>query len=111
MPDHIEEYVIKNSQRSSFLDLFEAKADDVDLKTDLTIHELILVNKIKCNNEYLKNHKLSSPYSYFLENYMRLKFSMDRKSRAEFVEINRKDNLEKNLKKFSEFTNIAKVKE
>lgn len=111
LPDHIEEYA-KNSQRdSNFIEIFEATEDDVDIKTELGFEELILVNKINMIDKYLEDKLGSAIYNEFLNGHMRLKISKDRMSRKEFVEINRKDNLDKNLERLSNFSNIAKVKE
>lgn len=119
LPNHIEEYFKNNNKRSDFLDLFESEENDVDspdnnimLRTDLTHQEIILVNVIILNANLMKSLGLKSNiYDNFINQYQRLKVSMDRKSRAEFVDINKKERFENNLDKFNAFQNLKKVKE
>ena len=109
----IEEFIKNNTeQEPTFQTLFEIDdKENVDLKTDLSTQEIVLINKIKMNDLFIKNNLGYSPYSEFLISYMRLKVSKDRKSREEFVDINRKERFEKDLKKFGDFSNLMKVKE
>lgn len=106
----VEEY-IRDSEPTSFLDLFEANKENVDLRTDLIIDEIVIINKLKVFDLFIEQKLGFNLYDKFLENYLRLKISNDRLSRAEFVDINRKDRFEQNLKKFGEFANISKIKE
>jgi hypothetical protein len=109
----ILEYFKSNTEKeeSPFLELFEATDEDVDLRTDLSIQEIIIVNKIMHNCTFLTKKIKSSIYEDFIYQYLRLKISKDRKSRGEFVDINRREDMDHNLQKFSNFSNIAKVKE
>lgn len=107
----IEEYVKNNVGENAFRDLFEANEDNVDLRSELNAHELDCVNKIFINNLYLKSKIGFDIYSKFLNNYLRLKISYNRGSRIEFVDVNKKDRFEQNLKSFSNFSNLSKVKE
>lgn len=112
LPNHIEEYFDESSNKSEFVDLFEAEQDNVDLRTDLTHKEIILVNIITLNSEMLNKLGIHNDfYSRFIDNYKRLKVSMDRKSRTEFVDINKKERFENNLSKFNAFSTLQKVKE
>ena len=92
MSDHIEEYFAETSQSKEVLtskELFRASKEDVDIKTDLSIQEIVLINKLKFNNMLLKQAGLTPVYDEFLQDYLRLKISLDRKSRGEFVDMNR----------------------
>ena len=92
MSNHIEEYFAEASQSKEVLtskELFRAERDSVDIKTDLSWQEIVLVAKLKFNNDLLKDFGLISVYNEFLNNYLRLKISLDRKSRGEFVDMNR----------------------
>lgn len=107
----IEEYVKNNCDKENiFLDLFEANRENVDLRTDLTIQELVIINKIKQNCAFLKKKIGAEIYGDFVNDYLRLKISMDRKSRAEFVDINRHENFKKNLEQFGNFKALADIK-
>jgi hypothetical protein len=109
LPNHIQEYV-KNGSEQTFRELFEATKENVDLRTDLTFQELVLINKIKMNDEFLFNTFNFKVYDKFLDNHLRLKISLERKSRGEYVDVNRRERFEQNLKKFGEFSNLIKEK-
>lgn len=113
LPNPIQEYIDKDVKESTFLDLFEATEENVDLRTDIDIQEIVLINKIKIYNDYLTNifGKDFKPYHPFINSYLRLKISNERRSRGEFVDINRKDRFEQNLQRFGNFQNLMKVKE
>ena len=112
LPNHIKEYLANRIGRTDFIDLFEAESSNVDLRTDLKIEEIILVNIIKMNADYLTNKGIkNNVFETFINQYLRLKISLDRKSRAEFVDINKKERFENNLNKFNTFANLKKVKE
>lgn len=92
MSNHIEEYFTDSSQSKEVLtskELFRAEEKDLDVKTDLILKEIVLVNKLKYNNIILKEAGLEPIYEKFLVNYEKLKISLDRKSRTEFVDMNR----------------------
>lgn len=112
LPNHIEEFMDSKAKRSDFVDLFEAKEDNVDLRTDLSHPEIVLVNILQINAEFMNKKGLDGNiYQRFINGYKRLKVSLDRKSRAEFVDINKKERFESNLDKFNSFANLKKVKE
>lgn len=87
----IEEYFADKESSKEVLtskELFRANKEDVDIKTDLTWKEIVLVNKLKYNDMILKQAGLNPVFSVFLDEYLRLKISLDRKSRGEFVSMN-----------------------
>lgn len=110
LPNHIEEYFDSSSSKAEFIELFEADEDDIDLKTDLSHPEIVVVNAIIFNHTFLEKKNIPSPYSWIAK-YLRLKVSCDRKSRAEFVDINKKERFENNLDKFNSIANLQKVKQ
>lgn len=90
MSDNIEEYFAKidgTKEAQHARELLNADKN-VDLKTDLTSQEIVYINVLKYNNEFLKQKGLKPVFDTFLNNYMRLKYSQERKSRDEFVRIN-----------------------
>lgn len=112
LPNHIEKYFNNKSKSSNFIELLEAENNNVDLRTDLSIEEIILVNTIILNGEFLKNRGLKNNiYERFINHYLRLKISKDRLSRQEFVTINKTDNNKETMEKLNTFANLKKVKE
>lgn len=90
LPDNIEEYFTRVEGTEKALTSKELfKADDVDLRTDLGGEEIKIINTMLFNDSLLKERGLKPVFSIFLNQYMRLKFSKDRKSRGEFVAMNK----------------------
>ena len=113
MPNHIQEYFVKiEGSKEAFhsRELFKASEADVDIKTDLSIDEIVLINKLLFNNELLKAKGIKPIYNNFLYRYMRLKISLDRKSRIEFVNINKGDKTEEAVNLLSGLSNITTPK-
>jgi len=114
MSNHIEEYFADASQSKEVLtskELFKALPEDVDIKTDLSLQEIVLIGKLKFNNLLLKESGLNPVYTEFLQHYLRLKISLDRKSRGEFVDMNRsKTNTDDILDVTSKVSNIMGAK-
>jgi hypothetical protein len=107
----IQEYFESNCDKeSTFQDLFEATPENVDLRTDATIQEIVILNKIKQNCFFLQDKIGFEIYQRFFNQYLRLKISKDRLSRAEFVDINRKERFEKDLQKFGNFKALSDIK-
>lgn len=107
----LEEYFKNNADKeSTFQELFEATPLNVDLRTDLSIKELVILNKIKMNCIFLDERIKTEIYQNFFNQYLRLKISKDRLSRAEFVDINRRERFEQNLQKFGNFKALADIK-
>lgn len=108
----ISEYLDNRNHTSDFIDLFEAEKHNVDLRTDLSHEEIILVNIIKMNASFLQNKGLNNNiFDSFIDQYLRLKISLERKSRGEFVDINKRDRTENHLKQLNSFAELRKTKE
>ena len=111
--NHIEEYFSnKESNRDVLVskELFKAERKDVDIRTDLKDKEIVLVNKLIFNNFLLRKYKVFPVFDEFINEYMRLKISLDRKSRGEFVTMNRGDKTQDLLSGMSDFSNIMQSK-
>jgi len=90
--NHIEEYFLKsdnNSQAIASKELF--RDDKIMLRTDISNDEIIIINKLMFNNSLLESCGLEQVFDGFINNFMKLKVSKDRKSRQEFVSINKSD--------------------
>lgn len=111
--NHIEEYFAQNETSKDVItskELFNADKN-VDIKTELGMKEIILINKISYYNLYLKSKGLKPVYDDFLNSYQRLKISFERKSRAEFVNMNRGNNTDEVIDKFSQLSTIKNNKQ
>jgi hypothetical protein len=108
----IEEYFAHKEGNKEYLisrEIFKA-SEDVDIKTDLEREEIGLITTLQYNNQILKNAGLSPVYEKFLTNYMRLKISLNRQSRKEFVDMNKGDKTDDVLKGMADLSTIEKTK-
>lgn len=113
LPNHIEEYFAKiEGSKEAFhtRELFRAESSDVDLKTDLKWEEITIINCLIWNNDLLKRKGLKPIYTDFINQYLRLKISLDRKSRGEFVSVNRSDKTEEAINLMGSLSNINNPK-
>lgn len=110
---HIEEYFMRQEGGKDLIvskEIFSAQKDNVDLKTELQYREVTLLNILFYNDFILMSKGLNPIYNPFLNQYMRLKISLDRKSRGEYVDINRNNDVTKNLQDLSNIKNITDTK-
>lgn len=107
----IEDYLNTNSSSTENLELWEAKEKEIDLKTELTKDEIVVANVIRLNANFLKEKGLDNNiFEEFLQNYTRLRVSLDRKSRIEFVTVNKKNQFDDNIKNIADLKSISDVK-
>lgn len=110
IPDHIEEYFASQESSGEAIasrQIFSATEEDIDLKTDLNENEIPVIAVLKYNDEFLKSKGIKPVFTKYANYYMRLKVSKDRKSREEFVNINKKDNQEDMLGMAGNLANIG----
>lgn len=113
LPNHIDDYFAQQEgSRQAFhsRELFRADKTDVDIKTDISWMEIVLINKLLWNNQLLIKKGLKPHWDFFLEHYLRLKISLDRKSRGEFVQVNKADKTEDALNLASNLQNLSGTK-
>lgn len=111
--NRINEYFTEKEGNKDFLiakEIFKADKEDVDIKTDLTLQEINYINILLYNNDYLQTKGLQPVYSDFLKNYLRLKISLDRKSRVEFVNLNKNSDIVDNQKNLNNIKDIQQTK-
>lgn len=109
LPNRIDEYMKEqesNSKVKTSRELFTAEQKDIDLKTDLSLSDIHNINVLMVNDEILKSCGLKDVFSMYYSEFMRLKISLDRKSRAEFVTINSEEKTGDLLEKASNTTSI-----
>jgi hypothetical protein len=109
----IDEYFLKVENSKEHIHakaIFETTDDGVDLKTDLSAQEIVLINKLKMNDDFLIDRGLKGVFGGFVLKYLRLKISLERKSRGEFVNINKSNNTDEVLNGMSNLSNITGAK-
>ncbi|MGV9141418.1 MAG: hypothetical protein ACOC1X_00610 [Promethearchaeota archaeon] len=110
IPDHIEEYFAKTEGSDKAMNsrqIFEADDNNIDLKTELSDKEIALITTLKFNDMILQNKGLKAVFSNYYNKYMRLKVSRERKSREEFVNLNKESTQEDILGKASNLKNLT----
>ena len=114
MSNHIEEYFVQREASKEVMtskELFKAEEDNVDIKTDLSFKEIMVFNRLIFNDSILKSKKLTPVFRKIFYPYFRLKISLDRKSRGEFVSVNQGMNTADDiLAKMSNISNITGAK-
>lgn len=87
----LEEYFTsleENEKNSASNQIFSGE-EDVDLKTELDMKEIARVNAMIVNDNFLNSRGIPSVFDMYYNPYFRLKISLNRKSRGEFVSINK----------------------
>lgn len=101
---------ISSSNVDNSLELF--KEGDLTLRTDLIQKEVILLNALSVDNHILRNQLFLGPdeeciFDVFIRSFKRHKISLDRKSRSEFVNINLKNTLDRDLARVSNLKSLT----
>lgn len=96
LPNHIQDYfntLDGNEQAMISKELFDIGKDgkQLDFKSDLTIDEIKDITSLSFNDSYLENVGLEKVFETYYKKYMRLVISKDRKSRGEFVQLNKRE--------------------
>lgn len=93
--DHVKAYLQENKEPDSkqtnlSKELFNVdNNDNLDLKTDLEMLELLYLNAMKVDDLILKKYHLKPLFNSFVTTHERHKISLDRKARSEFVITNK----------------------
>lgn len=88
--------------------LFSADSKDVDLKTDLNKQEIDVINKMLWLDRILLKTNMKPIYTDYLQEYMRLNISLDRKSRGEFVSVNKQSDINDDVDKLSSLKGLIR---
>lgn len=92
----VEEYFKETgNENKRFTEVFEVNESDVDIKTELDEEKITQITTLYETDLFLLETLGIKPifYSYY-QKYMRLLISKDRKSRSEYVEVNKSKDLE-----------------
>lgn len=95
----------KASKSDNSLELFAE--GDVTLKTDLINKEMVLVNALHVENKLIKESLGFDVFGEFLSSFKRHKVSLDRKSRSEFVDVNLRNSLDRDISRASNLKNLV----
>lgn len=68
---------------------------DIEGKTELSGHQVMLVSRLRCLDDFYKKEFGIDSIQSLLDNFLKLQISKDRKSRAEFVNAFQSKNDEK----------------
>lgn len=105
----IQEY-FSESEKGVGNELFRIDDGNSDIKSELSEQELRNVNVLMMNDDYLERLGIGKVYWNYYKRHLRLKVSLDRKGRSEFVQIHRKDNSDETIQKFGNMSNMLAVR-
>lgn len=100
--NHVDEY-FSESEKQLGNELFRIDDTNSDIKSEVTEEELRLINVLMTNDDYLERNGLGRPFQNYYKRFLRLKVSLNRKGRMEYVDINKRDNTDEALTKLSTF--------
>lgn len=106
MKQHIQEYFNEKSEQVGS-ELFRINDGDSDIKSELSENEIRLINILKANDQFLEKQNLLPVFRIYYNNFLRLKVSLERKSRREYVDINKSDNSDETISKLSNISSLG----
>lgn len=101
---------IKGKMSHISQELFLSSPTDLLLKTDVVYPEDVLISSLRFNDDFLNNRLGFRVYDSYLKDLLMIRFSLDRKSRSEFVTVNKKDFVDDNLAKLGSIKNLTEVR-
>ena len=93
LPNHIDEYFTDTQlqEQNHYKELFSADEEtDLDLKTEVIDEEIKALATLHFNDKFLSQIGVGKIFGTYTNKFLRLKISKDRKSRGEYVDINKK---------------------
>jgi len=93
LPNPIEEYFTDKGMRENthYDELFRVdEKDNLDLMTEVDDDEIRAIATLHLNDQWFMSMGARPVFSDFFNKYMRLKVSRNRKSREEYVDVNKK---------------------
>ena len=103
--NHVEEYFSKNETNKGS-ELFRIDDTNSDIKSELTEEEIRHVNTLMLNDDFLERRNLKPVFVNYYRRFLRLKVSLDRKGRGEYVQINRADNSDETIAKIGNLSSF-----
>lgn len=114
MSNHIEEYftnIETNQANISSKELFNVDEDKLDFKTEVTDNELRIISNLYVMDNYLNSIGMPKIFEEYYIKFLRLVISKNRKSREEYININKTNNDEDTINRLSDFANITGSKQ
>lgn len=99
---------VKEKEDNS-LKLFEE--GDIHLKSQLSAQEHVLLTALEVENRIInRTFPEFDLFTDFIKSFLRNKVSLDRQSRTEFVNVNMKNILDKDLNRMSNLKNLTEAR-
>lgn len=105
----IQDY-FTDQEKGSGTELFRITDENSDIKSEVSDLELRYINVLMANDDFLRRRQLPPVYYNYYKRFLRLKVSLDRKGRQEFVQIHRKDNADETIQKLGNLNNVLGVR-
>ena len=99
----IEEYFTNLEENKGkvnhYEEIFNPKEENIDLQTEVTDDEIKLISTLKTFDDFLISKEIKPVYNNYVNFFLRLKISKDRKSRGEYVDVNKNKQDDEELNK------------
>lgn len=105
MPNHVQEF-FSQTEREVGSELFRINDSNSDLKSELSEEEIRLIDVLKSNDDHLEELGIGAVFTIYYKNFLRLKVSLQRKGRGEYVDVHKKDNSDTTISRFSNLKTI-----
>lgn len=95
MTNPIEEYFRDESNKlTKFSELFKGNDDFIDQMSEVSDQQIVLMLSLHETDRYLSSLGIQPVFASYMHKFLRLQVSKDRKSRGEYVEVNKPDKRE-----------------
>lgn len=109
LPDDIQAYFTQlntDAKMNASSEIFNSKDDQLDFRTEVSEQEIAKIVSMRRNDTELAEYGIKPVYKDIIRNFERLRISKERKSRSEFVNINKSDNTDQVLSRIGDASNI-----
>lgn len=102
-PKVVEEYFVNlednKGKVNHYEEIFNPQEENIDLQTEVTDKEISSIATLKTFDNLLEAKGIGTVYAKYLNYMLRLKISKDRKSRGEYVDVNKNKQEENEIAK------------
>ena len=109
MKNHVEEY-FNQIETGGGTELFRVSDENSDIKSEVSEQELRDINVLKMNDKFLESRGLKPVFINYYRHFLRLKISLKRQGRSEYVDVNRRDNSDDTISKMGNLSNMLNVR-
>jgi hypothetical protein len=107
MDNHVEEYFVQKETQAGN-ELFRVDNINVDIKSQVSEAELRLITILMMNDDFLSSRGIPRMFDKYYYRFLRLKVSLDRQGRKEYVDINKRDNSDDTIKKLGQLDSLTR---